>query len=100
VWARFQDQAGPDNEVIKRRFRIVAGGHRQQKNVDYKESFSSAAKMPSCHVVLVHATHKDWEIHQVDVKSAYLYAKLEEEVYMKPPIGYLKEVRKARCAGS
>jgi len=46
--------------------------------------------MPSCHVVLVHATCKDWEIHQVDVKSGYLYPKLEEEVYMKPPTGYLK----------
>jgi len=69
----------------------VAGGHRQRKGVDYEESFSSAAKMLSCCVVLAHAACEDWEIHQVDVKSAYLYAKLEEEVYMKPPTGYLKK---------
>jgi hypothetical protein len=58
--------------------------------VNYMETFSSAAKMPSLHVILAMATQLDWEIHQVDVKSAYLNAKLNEEVYMIPPQGVLK----------
>ena len=87
----FKSKRGPDDEIVEHRLRIVAGGHRQRKGVDYEESFSSAAKMPSCRVVLAHTAQEDWEIHQVDVKSAYLYAKLDEVVYMKPPIGYLKE---------
>ena len=82
---------GPDNEVVEYRFRIVAGGHKQRKGIDYEESFSSAAKMPSTRVILAHAAQHDWEIHQVDVKSAYLYAKLDEVVYMRPPAGYLKK---------
>lgn len=49
-----------------------------------------AAKMPSVQVVLANAAQQDWEIHQVDVKSAYLNAPLEETVYMKPPRGVLK----------
>ena len=43
------------------------------------------AKMPSIWVVLAIATQQDWEMHQVDVKSAYLNALLDEEVYMLPP---------------
>ena len=46
--------------------------------------------MLSIHVVLGNAAQQDWEIHQVDVKSAYLNAPLEEEVYMVPPAGLLK----------
>jgi len=37
------------------------------------------------------AAQRDWEIHQVDIKSAYLYAELKEEIYMRAPPGYLKE---------
>jgi hypothetical protein len=58
--------------------------------VNYMETFSSAAKMPSLRVILAMAAQLDWEIHQVDMKSAYLNAKLNEEVYMIPPRGVLK----------
>ena len=49
-----------------------------------------AAKMPSIRVVLANAVQQDWEMHQVDVKSAYLNAPLDEEVYMLLPAGILK----------
>jgi hypothetical protein len=41
--------------------------------------------MPSVHVILGNAAAQDWEIHQVDIKSAYLNAPLKETIYMKPP---------------
>jgi hypothetical protein len=87
----FKTKRGPENEVVEHRLRIVAGGHKQRKGVDYEESFSSAAKTPSSRVILANATQRDWEIHQIDVKSAYLYAKLQEVVYMNAPAGYLKK---------
>ena len=68
---------------------LVAGGHRQTYGVNYKEMFATAAKMLSICVVLGNSTQQDWEIHQVDVKSAYLNAPLKEEVYMVPPAGLL-----------
>ena len=70
--------------------RIVAGGHRQVEGVNYSETFSSAAKMPTVWVVLANAATQDWEIEHVDVKSAYLNAMLKETIYMKPPRGVLK----------
>ena len=69
---------------------IVAGGHRQVKEVNYSEMFSSAAKMPTVQVVLANAATQDWEIEHVDIKSAYLNVTLKETIYMKPPQGVLK----------
>ena len=46
--------------------------------------------MPTVRTVLANATHQDWEIDHVDVKSAYLNAPLKEVIYMKPPLGVLK----------
>ena len=55
------------------------------------ETFSATAKMPTVHIVLANAAHQDWEIKHIDVKSAYLNAKLKETIYMKPPRGVLKK---------
>ena len=73
---------GPNGKVQSYRVRIVAGGHRQVKGINYTETFSAAAKMPTIHVVLVNAAHQDWEIEHIDVKSVYLNAPLKEEIYM------------------
>ena len=81
---------GPDGKVQSYRVRIVAGGHKQVEGLNYTETFSAAAKMPTVRVVLANAAHQDWEIDHIDVKSAYLNADLKELVYMKPPRGVLK----------
>ena len=81
---------GPSGEVQSYRVRIVAGGHRQVEGVNYTETFSAAAKMPTVRVVLANAANQDWEIEHVDVKSAYLNAPLKETIYMKAPRGVLK----------
>jgi hypothetical protein len=53
--------------------------------VNYTETFLSVAKMPSLQVILAMDAQLDWEIYEVDVKSAYLNAKLNKEVYMISP---------------
>ena len=67
-----QVKQGPGGEVQSYRVRIMAGGHRQVEGVNYTETFSVAAKMPTVRTVLANASHQDWEIEHVDVKSAYL----------------------------
>ena len=69
---------------------IVAGGHRQVEGVNYSETFSSTAKMPTIRVILANAATQDWEIEHVNVKSAYLNMTPKETIYMKPPRGVLK----------
>ena len=86
----FREKLGPDGNINSWRVRLVAGGHKQSKGVNYDETFSSAAKSPAVRVVLGHAAAKDWEIDQVDMKSVYLYAPLKGKIYMKLPPGILK----------
>ena len=88
--AVLKEKRGPDGKITSYQVRIVAGGHRQVEGVNYSETFSSAAKMPTIRVVLANAATQDWEIEHVDVKSAYLNATLKEMIYMKPPRGVLK----------
>lgn len=86
----FKEKTDPDGKIIECHYWIVAGGHKQKKGIDYDKTFSSAAKMPTVQVMLADATQHDLKIHQIDIKSAYLNAPLEEVVYMHPPKRYLK----------
>ena len=86
----------PNSRVQSYRVRIVAGGHRQVKGVNYTKTFLAAAKMPTICTVLANAAHQDWEIEHIDVKSAYLNALLKEEIYMKAPRGVLKPGQEGR----
>src|SRR5258705_2785484 len=87
---------GPDGEKLKLRARLVANGQRQKEGIDYSETFAPTTNMSTIRTVLTIATHRDWEIHQIDIKSAYLNAELHDDIYMRAPPGYLtgKYVRK------
>lgn len=85
-----KEKRGPTGDIESYRVHIVAGGHKQVEGLNYMETFSAAVKMPSVCVVLGNAAHEDWEIHHVDIKSAYLNAPLKERIYMKLLIGVLK----------
>src|ERR1700749_2788619 len=86
----FKEKRSADGNIESYRVRLVAGGHRQTEGINYDETFSSAAKSPTVRTVFGHAASEDWEIDQIDVKSAYLYAPLKERVYMKALPGMLK----------
>ena len=89
---------GTQNEIMECWVQIVAGGHRQCMGVDINrdKTFYTTVKNLTQWAVLMHAAKKDWSIHHIDVKSAYLNAKLEGKTptYMTPPLGYLKLTQK------
>ena len=88
--AVLKEKHGPNGEITSYQVRIVTGGHRQVEGVNYSETFSSAAKMPTMRVVLANAATQDWEIDHVNIKSVYLNATLKETIYMKVLRGVLK----------
>jgi hypothetical protein len=87
---------GPDGEKLKLRARLVANGQRQKFRVDYFDTFAATANMSTIRTVLAMAAQRDWEIHQIDIKSAYLYASIQEEIYMRAPPGYLREDQRGK----
>jgi hypothetical protein len=87
---------GPDGQKLKLRARLVANGQRQQYGLDYSETFAPTSSMSTIRTVLTVAAQRDWEIHQVDIKSAYLNAEVKEDIYMRAPPGYLKDEDKGK----
>ena len=69
---------------------VVAKGFTQECGIDYEETFSPVSRYESIHYLLAHATLEDWEIEAMDVKMAYLYSELKEEIYMAQPEGFIK----------
>src|SRR5258708_34050091 len=57
--------------------------------IDYDETFSPVARFESLRLLLVLAVLENWEIHQMDVKSAFLNGVLNEEIYMEQPQGFI-----------
>ena len=67
---------------------FIAKGHLQIYGKDYRETFTPTTNMASIRLLLQIAVHYDLLIHHMDVKSAYLNAPLDYEIYVKPPEGF------------
>jgi hypothetical protein len=76
--------------VIKHKARLVARGFVQQEGIDYDGAFApvAMARMESVHVLLALAAQEGWQVHHMEVKSAFLNGDLKEEVYVRQPPGY------------
>lgn len=75
----------------KYKARFVAKGYSQKPGTDYEETFSPTADMTSVRVVMQKAAQDNLVLHQMDVKTAYLHAPIDCELYMEQPEGYEKQ---------
>ncbi|KAK8600824.1 hypothetical protein V6N12_050672 [Hibiscus sabdariffa] len=85
----FKKKTDMDGNVQTYKGRLVAKGFRQIHGVDYDETFSPVAMIKSIRILLAVAAFHDYEIWQMDVKTAFLNGKLEEDVYMTQPEGFV-----------
>ncbi|GJV80484.1 putative ribonuclease H-like domain-containing protein [Tanacetum coccineum] len=65
--------------------RLVAQGYTQEEGIDYDEVFAPVARIEAIRLFLAYASFKDFVVYQMDVKSAFLYGKIKEEVYVCQP---------------
>src|SRR4051795_3359709 len=85
-----EDRHGWDNGNIHTfKARLVAKGYTQSYGIDYEETFSPVAKIKSIRILLAIAAFYDYEVWQMDVKTAFLNGKLDEEVFMTQPEGFV-----------
>ncbi|GKA22942.1 ribonuclease H-like domain-containing protein [Tanacetum coccineum] len=68
--------------VINNKARLVAQGYTQEEGIDYDEVFAPIARIEAIRLLLAYTSFKDFVVYQMDVKSAFLYGKIQEEVYV------------------
>nr|GFD24251.1 copia protein [Tanacetum cinerariifolium] len=73
---------------IRNKSRLVAQGHTQEEGIDYEEVFALVARIEANQLILAYASFMGFIIYQMDVKSAFLYGTIEEEVYVCQPPGF------------
>ncbi|KAL2242583.1 UNVERIFIED_CONTAM: Retrovirus-related Pol polyprotein from transposon TNT 1-94 [Sesamum indicum] len=73
---------------LKYKARLVAKGFTQKEGMDYNEIFSPVVKYTTVRIILALTAYYDWELKQMDVKTAFLHGDLDENIYMNQPFGF------------
>nr|GFC83944.1 Gag-Pol polyprotein [Tanacetum cinerariifolium] len=86
LWKNKHDE---ENTVIRNKSSLVAKGYTQKEGVDFEESFAPVARLEAVRLFIAYAVHKSFTVYQMDVKIAFLYGPLKEEVYVNQPDGFV-----------
>jgi hypothetical protein len=86
----FKVKPGVKDSASRYKVRLVAKGYSQRPGIDYEETFAPVAKQTTLRVVLSYVAAQDLEMRQLDIKTAFLYGDLSEEIYLEQPEGYVK----------
>nr|GEU80992.1 putative ribonuclease H-like domain-containing protein [Tanacetum cinerariifolium] len=74
--------------VIRNKAMLVAQTYTQKEGIDYKEVFAPVARIEAIRLFLAYASFMRFVVYQMDVKSAFLYGTIDEEVYVMQPPGF------------
>ncbi|GJR83034.1 putative ribonuclease H-like domain-containing protein [Tanacetum coccineum] len=86
VYINKRDERGV---VVRNKVRLVAYGHRQEDGIDYDEVFAPVARIETIRLFLAFASFIGFIVYQMDIKSAFLYGTIDEEVYVSQPPGFV-----------
>nr|GEX07923.1 hypothetical protein [Tanacetum cinerariifolium] len=84
----FRNKKDERGIVVRNKARLVVQGHAQEEGIDYKEVFAPVARIEAIRLFLAYASFMGFMVYQMDVKSAFLYGTIEEEVYVCQPPGF------------
>ncbi|GJT15552.1 putative ribonuclease H-like domain-containing protein [Tanacetum coccineum] len=85
----FKDKRDERSIVVKNKASLMAQGFRQDEGIDYDEVFAPVARIEAIRLFLAFASYMGFTVYQMDVKSAFLYDTIEEEVYVYQPPGFV-----------
>ncbi|GJR25746.1 putative ribonuclease H-like domain-containing protein [Tanacetum coccineum] len=85
----FRNKRDERSIVVKNKARLVAQGFRQEEGIDYDEVFAPVARIEAIRLFLAFASYMGFTVYQMDVKSAFLYGTIREEVYVQQPPGFV-----------
>ena len=87
----YKTKLNKNGDIEKHKARLVVKGYKQKYGTDYNEVFAPVICLETIRLVVFLAAQRNWKLHQMDVKSAFLNGYLNEEVYIDQPPGYIKD---------
>ena len=89
----FKAKKDAEGNVARKKARLIAQGFSQIPGIDYFDTYAPVAQLASIQTILALAARNDMELHQIDIKGAYLNGKLNENevIYMRQPPGYVSK---------
>jgi hypothetical protein len=69
----------------------VVKGYSQLESLDFDKTFALIARLESIHILFAYATHHDFKLYQIDVKSAFLNGQIKKELYVEQPPSFESE---------
>ncbi|GJX29341.1 retrovirus-related pol polyprotein from transposon TNT 1-94 [Tanacetum coccineum] len=86
IWKNKRDE---ENIIIRNKARLVAKGYAQKEGINFEESFTPVAQLEATKLFVAYVVHKSFLVYQMDVKIAFLYEPLKEEVYVNQQDGFV-----------
>lgn len=93
----FRYKRNSQHQIIRHKARWVVKGFEQTMGIDYNETFASVVKPMSYKTLFALAAANDWEIEQMDVKTAFLYGSVDEDIYVEQPEGFISSDSSKVC---
>lgn len=87
-WIYKVKEGDPKDDSVRFKARLVAKGFNQREGIDYNEIFSPVVKYTSIRILLSIVSQYDFELEQLDVKTAFLHGNLDEKIFMSQPKGF------------
>ncbi|GJU58043.1 putative ribonuclease H-like domain-containing protein [Tanacetum coccineum] len=84
----FKNKKDKSGIIVRNKARLVAQGYTQEEGIDYDEVFAPVARIEAIRLFLAYASYMGFIMYQMDVKSAFLYGTIEEEVYLCQSPGF------------
>ncbi|GJS59040.1 retrovirus-related pol polyprotein from transposon TNT 1-94 [Tanacetum coccineum] len=89
MFALTKNKRDEENTVIRKKSCLVAKGYAQREGIDFEESFAPIAQLEAIRLFITYVAYKSFTVYQMDVKIAFLYGPLKEEVYVNQPDGFV-----------
>ena len=84
----FRVKKDSKGRILRHKARLVVKGYAQREGIDFDEIFSPVARMESIETLIAIDTQERWELHHLDVKTAFLNGEIKEDIYITQPEGF------------
>ena len=84
----FRVKKDSKGRILRHKARLVVKGYAQKEGINYSEVFSPVARMDSIRILIAIAAQEEWELHHLDVKTAFLNGEIKEDIYITQPEGF------------